>query len=71
LILLLCNLPYPTLCASSLSDYKFCVFLAKAETQDNVLFMQLCKAQALLQASPLVSLEFSETSSRIYTAVMR
>jgi hypothetical protein len=45
--------------------------LAKAETQDNVMFMQLYEAHLLLQVSRLVSLEFSETSFRIYIAVMR
>jgi hypothetical protein len=47
------NLPYPTLCASSLSGYMFS--FAKAETHDKVMFMQLCKAHA--SAASLTSCE--------------
>ncbi len=76
LILLLCsrevaNLPYPTLCASSLSGYMFCFRWLKPKHKTTWCLWSCVKHMLLLQVSPLVSLEFSETSSRIYIAVMR
>jgi hypothetical protein len=76
LILLLCsrevaNLSYPTLCASSLSGYMFCFRWLKPKQKTTWCLCSCVKHMLLLQVSPLVSLEFSETSSRIYIAVMR
>jgi hypothetical protein len=65
------NLPYPTVWASSLSGYMFRFCWLKPKHRTTWCLCSCVKHMLLLQVSPLVSLEFSETSSRIYIAVMR